>query len=261
VLDNWARAPFTSYSNNVYSQNGEDGILSEIFKRLEPSLSSVNDRTCVEFGAWDGVHLSNTFQFIENFGWKAILIEGDESRFTSLKQLAVNFPNITPVNQFVGRWTDKSDNLESILSDLALPCNFELLSIDIDSYDLDVWEGLTDFSPLVVVIEINSSFPPGILKRHDEYSSGNSFSSTLEVAIQKGYTLVAHTGNCIFVKNELVKHLGIPNRYAIYPELLFKSSWVRSVETQNPSDKIYSGKLLRVIKKLLSYLSLIKQQL
>ncbi len=115
---------------------------------------------------------------------------------------------------------------------MEVPCNFDLLSIDIDSHYLDAWEGLTDFSPLIVVIEVNSSFPPSILKWHDEYISGNSFSSTIEMASQKGYTLVAHTDNCIFIKKELIKNLDIPAREVLYPEILFNWSWVRSIETQ-----------------------------
>ena len=42
------------YEQNVYSQNGEDGIIGEIVKRL-----SIEEGYFIEFGAWDGKHLSN----------------------------------------------------------------------------------------------------------------------------------------------------------------------------------------------------------
>lgn len=39
------------YKYNTYSQNGEDGILEEVFKRL--GLDEFNKFWVVEFGAWD----------------------------------------------------------------------------------------------------------------------------------------------------------------------------------------------------------------
>jgi hypothetical protein len=38
----------------VTSQDGEDGIIEHVFSRIPPV-----SRVCVEFGAWDGKHLSN----------------------------------------------------------------------------------------------------------------------------------------------------------------------------------------------------------
>jgi len=59
------------YKNNVYSQHGEDGIIEEILKRL----SQNNDFQYCEFGAWDGIHLSNTCALIKKNDCKALLIE------------------------------------------------------------------------------------------------------------------------------------------------------------------------------------------
>jgi hypothetical protein len=53
------------YKKNIFSQSGEDGIIKEVFKRLE--ISNVKlDKNCYEFGAWDGIHLSNTYNLIKN---------------------------------------------------------------------------------------------------------------------------------------------------------------------------------------------------
>ena len=49
------------YKYNLYSQNGEDGVIEEINKRLDLDTKS-DSRWCVEFGAWDGIYLSNTFK-------------------------------------------------------------------------------------------------------------------------------------------------------------------------------------------------------
>ena len=60
---------FQEYRKNFFSQNGEDGVIQEILKRLK--LNS-KEKWCCEFGAWDGIHGSNTFNLIKNFGYKAI---------------------------------------------------------------------------------------------------------------------------------------------------------------------------------------------
>ncbi len=65
---------FEIYKKNIFSQYGEDGIIEQIFKRLE----SVSDKQCCEFGAWDGKFLSNTCNLITNHNYEAILIEADK---------------------------------------------------------------------------------------------------------------------------------------------------------------------------------------
>ena len=46
----------------VYRQSETDGILEEVIKKL-----NIYDGTFVEFGAWDGKYLSNTYYFYEKF--------------------------------------------------------------------------------------------------------------------------------------------------------------------------------------------------
>ncbi|RDJ99563.1 hypothetical protein [Paraburkholderia lacunae] len=219
--------PFNRYQSNVHSQNGEDGVVAEINRRLNVSADA--DNWCVEFGAWDGIHLSNTFQLVER-GWNAIYIEGDRERYNDLLTTAGKYPKIIPVNAFVARFSADELSLDSILGKTEIPAEFTLLSIDIDSYDCDVWESLKNYTPKIVIIEINSSVPPGVVWRHSEKTKGNTFSATCRVAEKKGYTLVCHTGNLIFVRDDLIEKLNIDKRYIDYPELLFQfdSVWVPS---------------------------------
>jgi len=53
---------FEKYRKNLFSQNGEDGVVLEIIKRLK--LNHRN-KWCCEFGAWDGIHGSNTFNLVK----------------------------------------------------------------------------------------------------------------------------------------------------------------------------------------------------
>ena len=220
-----ARLPFNKYQSNIYSQNGEDGVIAEILKRL----GLFNDNNwCVEFGAWDGKYLSNTFALVERHNFNAVYIEGEEKKFQDLLETAKTFRKIIPICAYVDSQPDDENSLDNLLAGTKIPKDFELLSIDIDSYDLDVWESLTIFSPKIVVIEINSSIPPGIVWRHSTKLRGNTFTATCNVAQQKGYTPVCHTGNLILVRNDLIDKLDLDNRYLAHPELLFlfDSMWI-----------------------------------
>ena len=229
------------YRKNVYSQNGEDGVLDEIFKRINVA-SSNNEKWCVEFGAWDGKHLSNTFHLVEQ-GWNAVYIEGDKEKYQDLLETVKQYPKIKPINAMVGFEESDSNNLNNLLSGTKIPEDFDLLSIDIDSFDLAVWQCFVG-KPKVVIIEINSSIEPGILQWHDGiFCQGNSFSSTIKVAEDKGYMLVCHTGNLIFLREDLVQMIGLDNRSIHFPETLFLNNWLTS--KKNNSDNITFFKRLK----------------
>jgi hypothetical protein len=192
-----------SFASDVYSLSGEDGILAEIIKRLGLDASE-GPLWCVEFGAWDGVYLSNTFNLVRNSDWRAVYIEGDRSKFADLVRLAHKYPSIEPICAFVSSQPESINSLDQLLHGRGVPLDFDLLSIDIDSDDLDVWESVHVFTPKVVVIEVDSSLGPDIVTRFSESGSANSFAAALELGRAKGYTPVCHTGNVIFVRSDLV---------------------------------------------------------
>jgi len=107
------------------------------------------------------------------------------------------FPRIKPIHAMVKPEIEDKNSLDNLLKTTNIPKQFELLSIDIDSYDLDVWENVKIYRPTVVVIEINSSIPPGIIWTNSRNTPANTFSATIKVSRQKGYSLVCHTGNPI----------------------------------------------------------------
>lgn len=194
--------PVADFAFNYHSQNGEDGIIEEIMRRL-----SVEEGWAVEFGAWDGIFLSNTFRLVEKErGWKAVYIEGDKSRFKDLQKLALEmYGKIIPLCAFVTPQGESS--LENLLKSTPVPRDFDLLSIDVDSIDYQIWQSLHAYKPKVVVIEINSFLPATTEQIHDIQAGkqGSSFLSTLKLGNSKGYTLLCHTGNLIFVRNDLLQ--------------------------------------------------------
>lgn len=196
---------FRQMERNVYSQGGEDGVIGWVFSQIEP-----RHRICVEFGAWDGRNLSNTFNLVAHQGWKAIYIEADPRKFRALKKTATAFPTITPVHGLVAAAGEYS--LDRILERQGIPENFDLLSIDVDGADYDIWEGMTRFHPALVVIEHNPWIPPGIeyIDRAARTFMGSSATSLSKLAVNKGYGLLGCTfSNSLFLRDELFSALNV----------------------------------------------------
>lgn len=205
-----------NYRRNIHSQNGEDGVLIEIFRRL-----NVTPTWVCEFGAWDGKHLSNTFHWVQN-GANAVYIEADEEKMKDLNKTCEQYKNILPICSRVE--AEGPNSLDEILADTLIPYDFDILSIDIDSYDYQVWKGFNNYSPKVVVVEINSGVQPTDENHiHDETHQGTGFLPMLRLGLEKSYTLVAHTGNLIFVHNDLVEQL---NLHTVDPSSLFLRYWL-----------------------------------
>jgi hypothetical protein len=166
------------YEASVYSQGGEDGALSRIF-----DVIGHHNRYFVEFGAWDGLHLSNTANLRLNGGWQGLLLEGSNNADGELVK-----------REFVS-----ADNINQLFAKYDVPKTFDLLSIDIDGNEYWVWKALEDFSPRVVVVEYNVFFPVGqactipydpnwIWDR--SYYHGASIAALRKLGRSKGYRLV-----------------------------------------------------------------------
>jgi len=207
--------PALAYRKNVYSQNGEDGIFQELLRRIENPSNWV-----CEFGAWDGKQCSNTFHLVKQ-GYNAIYIEGREDYFQDLLKTCEEYPRIRPIHTMVAH--EGEGILDNILDQTDIPIDFDILSIDIDSYDYQVWRSVQTYSPKFVIIEINSVISPLNMNHiHNEGIEGTSFLPMVELGISKGYTLICHTGNLIFVRNNLV-HLY--QDLIISPYECYRSSW------------------------------------
>lgn len=190
------------------SQGGEDGALNEVFRRL-----GIGRGWFVEFGAWDGIHCSNTYALVQK-GWRGVYIEADPERYTQLEHnMASCGDRVIGLCRFVR--VGGVDSLDEILSSTGIPLDFDLLSIDIDSNDYWVWESVHRHKPKVVIIEYNCNFHAGESKsipytEKPEWDGtlfyGASAAALVKLGRSKGYTLVGHTAglNLIFVLNEWI---------------------------------------------------------
>lgn len=151
-----------------YSQNGEHGILIEAIKRI-----GLTSGKTAEFGAPSMEYCSNTFELPDTF----------EKKFYDNQATS---PGVKMV-------TISPDNVNAIIGEV------DVLSIDTDGQDFPIWQAYRH-TPAIVVIEINSSFPPDI--DHVSAEKGASFKSMNELAESKGYFLLIHCGNNIYIRNE-----------------------------------------------------------
>jgi hypothetical protein len=205
----------------VFSQHGEDGILEYLFRFIPSSKPTI-----IEFGAYDGVYMSNSRNLIYHHGWEALLIEADNRFYKDLHNLYQGHANVVTLNSMV-----TPENINRLFADHAIPRNFDVLSIDIDSIDYYVWEALSDFTPKVVVIEYNSTILPDIeyIVEPDkvaEYGGtsreGASLLALYNLGKRKGYELVyseLYGANLFFVHQDYLQYFAYQ---PLSPEALYQ---------------------------------------
>lgn len=142
------------YRRNGFSQNGEEGVINHIF-----DVIGAGTKMCCEFGAWDGIHLSNTRALILD-GWSGLLIEGDPERFKDLLSTYQANKRIVCENSYVDA---ASNSLARIVDRNGLSDRrMDLLSIDIDGLDFDIFSSLDQLKrpPRLVVVEVQPGHSP-----------------------------------------------------------------------------------------------------
>lgn len=204
---NQASLWWAKHRNKVTSQNGEDGVILKIFE-----IIGARNKWCMEFGAWDGVHFSNTYNLIKNLGWTGVLVEANSSRCRQIHENLAGC-SISVINKFVG-FTDEN-SIDCYLGQTECPEDIDFISIDIDGCDYHVWDSMTRFRPRVVLIEFNPSIPNDVYFVQDRDMTVNQASSLLainELARSKGYQLVAVLNNdAFFVLEEEYEKFNIPD--------------------------------------------------
>src|SRR5262245_32205951 len=182
------------YMKNKYSQEGQDGIIERIFQVLE-----IERGHFVEFGAWDGIYLSNCRKLYEE-GWSGVFIEADRERFVELKENYRGAGQITCVNKRIE--ISGADSFDNLLSVYCPDRDITFLSIDVDGLDLEIFESIHSHLPLVVCLE-GGKGPHPFDPRMPGYlihNLGQSLHVISETARRKGYRIL-----CAFQDTFLIK--------------------------------------------------------
>ncbi len=199
-----------NFGYKVYSQNDEDGIINEIFRRI-----GTQTKEFIEFGVDNGLE-SNTHLLLHR-QWHGSWIEAAPA---SCRQIACRFRPVIKdgrlkvKNAFITR-----ENIEDLIrrsrnsEDKSKDPDF--LSIDLDGNDWYVWKAITSIRPRLVCIEYNGKFPPDLSwkqaydRRHVwDYSDwqGASLKALELLGREKGYVLVGtnlNGVNAFFVREDL----------------------------------------------------------
>ena len=212
---------YLDFRHNIHSANGEDGIIKKLFSDLD-----ITGGIVCEFGAHNGFHDSNTAALWEQ-NYQAILIETDHDRFNQL-QKNTSGHDVECFHTAIGgarkrgmkgidsddSWdeerekNDMQNTIDNILEKSKFNItsdNFSLMSIDIDSYDYYVFKSIEKYFPKVLIFEVSSghSIDADFISEH----KGCSIKSVNELGIEKGYKMICHCGNVIFVRNDLTHKL------------------------------------------------------
>ena len=176
-----------TYSEDSYSENGEDGINKKILEHL-----GISEGVILEIGAWDGFFASNCANlWSKNKKFKGILVESTNRLRLSLED---EYDNIACFKSLI--------SIENTLEDVIGECkfkvdndNFVLASIDVDGDDLNVARSLGKYKPLILILESAGTI--------------TSIKEIIDFSNNLGYQFIGmsgypgrHMGNLYFVRND-----------------------------------------------------------
>lgn len=202
----------TGYEYQLFSQNGEDGVLAEILRR-----TGVAERWFVEFGVESGRE-GNCVALADVAGWRGLFMEADSSHNHLLHQKYRWNTDVTTLHATV-----TPERVDELFAAGGVPTEPDVVSIDIDGGDYWVWRALHGYRPRVVVIEYNSALPPHerLVQPSDAggWSGTQFFGASLgaltALGDELGYRLVhceLAGANAFFVRADLATHFPAPDR-------------------------------------------------
>jgi glycosyltransferase involved in cell wall biosynthesis len=197
-------APLTAAELRVFSQNGEDGVLAEILRRI-----GAPGRYFIEFGVETGRE-GNCVYLADVAGWRGLFLEPDERCYAELASKYRAQSAVTTLNEAV-----TPANAEQLFDQVGAPRELDVLSIDVDGQDYWIWEAISSYRPRVLVIEYNSALDPrrALVQPNEPDRTwdgtdyfGASLGALRRLGETKGYRLV-HTDlsgvNAFFVRDDL----------------------------------------------------------
>jgi len=138
----------------VFSQNGEDGIIAETFRRI-----GVSAKTFVE--VWVGDGLQDNAAFLLTDGWSGCWIDG---AIREIEAARINFGRVIAEGGLrVVQATVTAANADKLVLSLHGAGDVELLSLDVDRNTYSIWAALSSFKPRAVVCCQLSVLPRGFI--------------------------------------------------------------------------------------------------
>src|SRR5437764_180393 len=106
-----------AFERRVFSQNGEDGMLEEVLRRV-----GVETRYFVEFGVQSGIEC-NCARLVFEERWRGTFLECDTGHFHALAARYRAYEGVTCAHALV-----TSKNIENLLAANQVPPHFDVLS-------------------------------------------------------------------------------------------------------------------------------------
>lgn len=225
------------YENSLYSDHGEDGVLSKLFQLIKPS-----SRTCVELGAFDGFAHSNTY-LLRLQGWDCSLFDRQYQD-----------PDYNLHKEFI-----TAENINDLFKKHQVSLNFDLLCINIEYNGFHVWNAINaKYKPAVVVIACNASHLPHEDKvvQYQPYfygKDGNYYGASIlalyNLGRSKGYSLVyaEKSGmSLFFIRDELLQEKDLKFIDMNNVEKLYRSPSggnPNNSRPEDPKDRAYLSSL------------------
>ena len=191
------------------SQNREEGILLEVCRRL-----GLERGHAVEAGGANGLFCSNTALLLKDHGWSGVFVEGNYALYLESEQNWRDYPRVRHQCCYVDE-----KNINAFVGD-----DCDLLSIDTDGKDFEIFRGLKA-RPKIVIVEIDSGIEPPSERVNADGGVGYWTMTTL--ALESGYFVLCHTGNLVLV-HQHYQHL-FPEcdpHPLIEWELYFNTAWL-----------------------------------
>lgn len=194
----------------VYSQWGEDGIISYLINNLD-----LKNNFFIEFGVENYLE-SNTRFLLKKFNWSGLIMDSSPKNIEYIKKDGIYWKHdITALCKFIS-----INNINEIFLENLVDKNVGLLSIDIDGNDYWVWKAISTIEPSIVVVEYNSilgkdknyvvPYEENFTRKKAHYSNlyyGSSLPALTKLANEKGYALITCNSagnNAFFVKRNLL---------------------------------------------------------
>jgi hypothetical protein len=191
----------------LYSQNEEDGITLALL-----AATGVKDRRFVEIGC--GGTGGNSAILALDFNWSGLMVDASTAAVKAASRVFGGKAGVTIVRRLVD-----AGSLDKLIARHGFAGEVDLLSIDVDSIDYWLLEGLSATTARVLVMEYNAHFGPEravtvpnapIPEGAPKGYSGASIAALASLAKAKGYRLVLCEDagvNAFFVRTDLAPHV------------------------------------------------------